>query len=206
MPAAIGVERAKQAVPADRLGEAEKARHRAFLLDQDRRVDLPGGVVERDDEVEIAPQGRNPAMRRAVLEQQHSGQRPAHPFLAVGAAPLGFRYQPGRLQRQSCHRVTELVVMPLHQLLVEMLHREIAIALPVELLHPVKLALRRTVRRPLTDPSIAQAFDPVLLIANAQPPEMPPRHPQQLARLLSRQPLTLVLLKGLFKTPHKNLP
>jgi hypothetical protein len=32
--AAIGVERSEQTVPGDRLGEAEKARHRAFLLDQ----------------------------------------------------------------------------------------------------------------------------------------------------------------------------
>jgi hypothetical protein len=96
--------------------------------------------------------------------------------------------------------------MPLHQLLVEMLHREIAIALPVELLHPLKLSLRRTARRYFADPPIAQPLDPVLLIANAQPPEIPPRHPQQFARLLSRQSLTPVLLKGLFKTPHKNLP
>ena len=95
----LGVERAKQAVPADGLGQAEKARHRAFLLDQNRRVDLPGSVVERHDEVEIAPHGRNPPMGRAVLEQQHPGQRPALPLLAVSAATLGFRHQSGRLQR-----------------------------------------------------------------------------------------------------------
>jgi hypothetical protein len=32
--AAIGVERPEQAEPGDRLGKAEEARHRAFLLDQ----------------------------------------------------------------------------------------------------------------------------------------------------------------------------
>ena len=96
--------------------------------------------------------------------------------------------------------------MPTHQLFMEMLHREIAVALPIKLLNPLKLALRCTVRRPLTDPSIAQAFDPVLLITNAQPSEIPSRHPQQFASLLSRQSMALVPLKGLLKTRHKNLP
>jgi hypothetical protein len=34
VPAPIGVERAEQAAPLNRLGQAEEARHRAFLLDQ----------------------------------------------------------------------------------------------------------------------------------------------------------------------------
>src|SRR5205085_7675632 len=83
MGAAIGVERAEQAVPANRLGQTKKARHRAFFVDQQRRIDLAGGVVERDDEIEIAPERRNPAMLRAILEQQHARQRPPHPLLAV---------------------------------------------------------------------------------------------------------------------------
>ena len=72
MAAAIGVERPEQAVPGDRLGKPEEARHRAFLLDQERRADRRGGIVEGDDEVEIVPQRRDPAMGRAVLEQQHA--------------------------------------------------------------------------------------------------------------------------------------
>jgi hypothetical protein len=99
VPTPIGVERPEQAVPLDRLRQAEKARHRALLVDQERRrIDRASGVVERDDEFEIALQRRNPAMRRAVLEQQHARQRPAQAFLAVGAAALGFRRQPGSLQ------------------------------------------------------------------------------------------------------------
>jgi hypothetical protein len=46
MPAPIGVERPEQAVPADRLGQAEEARHGAFLFDQERRIDRCGGIVE----------------------------------------------------------------------------------------------------------------------------------------------------------------
>jgi len=49
--AAVGVERAEQAVAPDRLGQAQKARDRALLLDQKGRVDLVVGIVHRDDQV-----------------------------------------------------------------------------------------------------------------------------------------------------------
>src|SRR6516225_5378608 len=196
MPTPIGVERAKQALPLDRLGQAQQARHRAFLLDQKRRTDRPGGIVEGDDEVEIAPQRRNPAMGRAVLKQQHSRQRPPRPLLAVGAPTLGFRHQPGRLQRRLGHRVAQLVMVPLHQLLVEVLHREVAVALPIKFVHPLELARRRTARRYLADPPIAQPLDAVLLVANAQPAEVPPRHAQQLPGLLARQQIIVPFAAG----------
>jgi hypothetical protein len=133
-------------------------------------------------------------MGRAVLKQQHSRQRPAQPLLAVGAAALGFRHQPGRLQRQLGHRVAELVIVPLHHLLVEVLDREVAVALPIKFVHPLELTLRRTARRHFPDPPIAQPLDPVLLVANAQPPEVPSRHAQKLPSLLAGQPMLLVLL------------
>ena len=41
------------------------------------------------------------------------------------------------------------------KLLVEMLHREVAVALPVKLPHPRELAGRRTPRRNFADPAIA---------------------------------------------------
>jgi hypothetical protein len=68
--------------------------------------------------------------------------------------------------------------MALQELLVEMLRREVAIALAVEIVHPFKLARRRPPRRHLADPPIAQSLDPVLLIAHAQPSELPPRQAQ----------------------------
>ena len=55
MRAPIGIKRAKQTVLGDRLGKPQKARLRAFLLDQNRRIELAGGVVERGDQIEIAP-------------------------------------------------------------------------------------------------------------------------------------------------------
>ena len=96
--------------------------------------------------------------------------------------------------------------MPLHQLLVEVLHREVAVALSIKLVHPLELALRRTARRYFAEPTITQPLDPVLLVAHAQPAEVPTRHPQQLPGLLARQPMLLVLLERLLKAHHKNLP
>jgi hypothetical protein len=158
------------------------------------------------NQIKIASERCNPAMLRGILEQQHSRQGPAHPFLAARAAPLRLRHQPRRLQRELRYRVAELVIVPPHQLLVEMLHCEVAITLTVKIVHPLEFTRRRPAWRYFADPAITQAFDPILLIANAQPPEITPRHPQQLAGFFSRQPMPLVLLKRLFKTRHKYLP
>ena len=87
-------------------------------------------------------------------------------------------------------------MVPLHQLLMEVLHRKVAVALPIKLVHPLELARRRTARRYLAEPPIAQPLDPVLLVANAQPAEVPSRHTQQLPGLLARQPMLLVLLEA----------
>ena len=96
--------------------------------------------------------------------------------------------------------------MPLHKLLVEMLHREIAIALAVKLLHTIELTRWRSPRRDFANPPIAQALDPVLLVAVTQPAEITPRHPQQLSGFLGGEPMTSVLLKRFLKTRHKHLP
>jgi hypothetical protein len=52
--------------------------------------------------------------------------------------------------------------VPLYQLLVEMLHREVAIALPVKLLHPLEFTRWRAAWGYFPDPAIAQAFDPTV--------------------------------------------
>ena len=96
--------------------------------------------------------------------------------------------------------------MPTLKLLVEMLHREVAVALAVERLHPLELARRGTPRRYFADPPIAQAFASLFFIAITQPAKMPSRHAQKLTRFLRVQPPTAVLPKRLFKTRHKNLP
>ncbi len=104
-------------------------------------------------------EGADPAMRRAVLEQQHAGQWAALAPLAMrAAAPLLRRHRAGPLQRQPGHRVGELVIVPLHQLLVKMLYREVAVALLKEDLHPRQLGPRRPPRRHLAKPPVAQTL------------------------------------------------
>jgi hypothetical protein len=148
-----------------------------------------------------------PAMRRAILEKQHAGHRPALALLAVpAAAPLLRRNQPGPLQRQPGHRVAELVAVPTHQLLVEMLHREVAVALLVEHLHARELGRRRPPRRRLAEPPVAQTLGTLRVMAHQQPPEMPARHAEQLPRILGRQPPLAVALHRFFEPEHEDLP
>jgi len=43
--ATVGIKRAEQAVPADHLAQRLEARHGAFLLDEEGRVDVARGIV-----------------------------------------------------------------------------------------------------------------------------------------------------------------
>jgi len=51
MAAPVGVEFAKQPVLVDHLADAAKARSRAFLLDQKRRVHRTRRIIERDYQI-----------------------------------------------------------------------------------------------------------------------------------------------------------
>ena len=55
--AALGIERPGQAVLREHLLQRPEGRGRAFLLDQEGRVDLRGGIVQGDDQVERRPAG-----------------------------------------------------------------------------------------------------------------------------------------------------
>jgi len=94
--AAIGIKRAEQSLRGDRLGQPEKARHRAFFLHQDRRINLARGVVHRH-QVQIAETGQPDVLRR-VLMQHHARHRAPVAFAPVRAAPRGFFDQPLALQ------------------------------------------------------------------------------------------------------------
>jgi hypothetical protein len=96
--------------------------------------------------------------------------------------------------------------MTIDELLVEMLHREVAIARAVKIVNSLKLMRRRMPGRHFADPPIAQALDPILFIANHKAPEIPARHSQHFPGFLPGPPASLVLLKRLFETRHKSLP
>ena len=118
MPAPIGIKRAEQAVFGDRLGQSQETRDRAFLVHQDRRIDLP-----------VAPSASRRGRDRAPAPQSnHASSRPgtaACPAAADAPASCDGRRAAWlsspvrRLQRQPRHRIAEPVVMPTHKLLVE---------------------------------------------------------------------------------------
>ena len=128
--APVGVELAEQPVPLDHLGDAAKTRLRPFLLDQNGRVDRAGRIVEGNHEIERWLARQPPPVPRAVLVQHHPHHRPPRPLLAMRRALRRRLHQPGPLQGQPGHRAAELVIVPLHHLLVKMLHREVGIARP----------------------------------------------------------------------------
>ena len=200
--AAVGVERAEQALGRDRLGQAQEARLRALLFDQDRRVDGAGRIVQRDHEIELTVEARQPGEGRGVLEQQHPRQRPARPLLAMGAATRGRLDQPRRVQRQLGHRVAEAVVVPLHQLLVEVLDRVVGVALAVE---PTELGLGRLghpPRRGAPDPAVEQPRLALLEPTPVPAPEIALAHPQNLRRLGLAQRALLPALRQRLELHH----
>src|ERR1700730_7534327 len=101
MRAAVGVKGAEQPLFGNGLEQSEKARHGALFLDQDGRINRARRIVEGDDQIEIVVESADPAVGRAVLEQQHAGQRPTLTLLAMrAAAPLLLVDEAGSLQRK----------------------------------------------------------------------------------------------------------
>jgi hypothetical protein len=63
--------------------------------------------------------------------QQHSHHRTPWPLLPVRPATRRL-HQAGAMQMQLGHRVAQRVVVPLAQLLMEMLHREAAVEVAIQ--------------------------------------------------------------------------
>src|SRR5262249_40742721 len=213
MAAAIGVELAEQPVPVDHLRQRAKARGRALLRDDKPPIERAGRVVEGDHQIVLLLITRQPGKARGVLVQHHAHQRPPRPLLAMRRAPRRRSHQPRPLQRQPGHRVAELVVVPLLQLLVKMLHREALVAFVIEPQHAQDLLGRRSSARRLADPAIAQTLPP-LLPQPLRPPlphpaaptsDRPLRHPQYLRRLLLRQLAPLMPIEQPLET-HLSYP
>jgi hypothetical protein len=206
MGAAIGVERTEQPETRDRLGQPLQAAHRAFLRDQEGREDAPRRVVERHDQVEAAIERRDPAMGRAVLEQQHAELRPARALLAVRRAPRRRLDQPRLLQGQPRQRVAQTIIVIARQMLVEVLHREVGVALPVQPAGAGKLARRRAPRRWLAKPPVGKTRYAFLLIAPAQAAKVTLRHPQHLSGLARAQATLAIARMRIFEPIHPGLP
>jgi hypothetical protein len=164
------------AVPLDHLDQPAEAADRALFLDQERRVDLAGGVVHGDDQVERRLVGE-PGVLRAVLVQEHAAHRPPRPLAAMGAAPRRRRHPPGPLEIEPGGGVAELVAVALRQLLVEMLDGEALIVLLTQRPHALEFVLGLAPGRRPADPAIDQAVHRVVLVAFPPAAQGPFAHP-----------------------------
>ena len=98
-------------------------------------------------------------------------------------AALGPLDQAGPLQLGLGPGVAEPKTVIAHQVLVEVLGREVPIARAVELQHPIDAIHRRAARRGPPQAPVHQTLRPFRLVAVAKSAKMTLRHPQYLPRL-----------------------
>jgi len=173
---------------ANHLAQGLERRGRPFFLDQQHRIDLTRRIVHRHDQVHRG-QAFDPGVARAVLMQQHARKRPAWALLAVRRTLRRLAHQARRVQSELRHRVAKHIVVPLLQLLVEVLHRKVRVLVPVKPQHPLQLFLRRTPRR---SPAHAPVHQPVIalcLVAFRPALKRPHVDPEKLGRRRLRQRL-----------------
>ena len=91
-------------------------------------------------------------------------------------------------------------------LLMRVLGCLVEVALAIQIACPLELATARSPRRGLAEPTVLQAVRPVFHVTNAQPPELPTRHPKQLASLLRCQPTLCEPSQRLLNSRHEYLP
>jgi hypothetical protein len=199
MAAAVGVELHEQAVALDHLDQPAEAAERAFLVDQKRRVELAGGVIHGDDQVERRL-ALEPGVLRAVLVQEHAAHRPARPLAPMGATPRCRRHRPGLLQVDPGGRVAELIAVPPLQLLVEVLDREPLVVLPIQRPHALELVLGRPPGRRLSDPPVDQSLRTLLLVAFPPAAQGPFADPERRCRLGVAQAPLLPTFQQLLET------
>ena len=199
MGAAVRIERAEQAVRRNHLAQCAQRRGGAFLLDQNHRIDIARRIIERHDQVHRRP-AFDPDVARAVLMQHHARQRAPLPLLTMGAAAARRLHQVGSVQMELGHRVAELVAVPLRQLLVKMLHREIRILVAVKPQHPLQLFLRCPPRRSPAHSPIGKPGFALILVTRCPALERAYMHPQHLSRLLLRDLSALVPVQQTRKT------
>ena len=197
--AAVAVELHEQAVPLDHLDQPAPAAQRAFLGDQERRVELAGGVVHGDDQIERRL-AREPGVLRAVLGQKHAAHRPARPFAPMATPARRRRHHPGLLEIEPGRGVAERVAVPLLELLVQVFDRKALIMLLIQRAHALELVLGRSLGRRLSEPPVDQASRAVLLVALPPATKRPLADPERRGRLVMAQPASLPTFQQLLET------
>src|SRR5277367_5902594 len=183
MRASIRIEAHRQAGLGKDLFQRPEGRGRAFLLDQERRIDRPRRVVERDNEIK-GGLALEPCVPRAVLMQHHARQRPPLALPPMRALTRRLRNNARPLQMQLQPGVAPAETMVLDEMLVERLDREALVTLAVEPLHLLGPVNRNPLARRLAEPAVDEPGLALLLIAPRPAPDRPLTHPEQLRRLL----------------------
>src|SRR5580693_6823123 len=186
MRAAIRIEAHRQPVLRKHLFQRPEGRGRAFLLDEESRIDRPGRVIERDNEIK-GGLALEPCVARAVLVQHHPRQRPALALASMRPLARRLRHGAGPLQMQLGPRITPAEAVVLDQMLVEMLDREALVALAIEPLHLLGPVGRDPFARRLAKSPVDEARLALLLVSPRPAPERPLAHPEQFGRLLLAQ-------------------
>jgi hypothetical protein len=179
MRAPIGVEAHRQPVLRKDLLQRPEGRGRAFLLDQERRIDRPRRVIERDNEVERRL-ALEPGMPRAVLVQHHPRQRSPLTLPSVRAFPRRLPDDAFPLQMQLQPGVAPAKAVVLHQMLVEVLDREALVTLAIKRLHLLRPIDRNPLARRLAEPPVDKPGLALLVVAVRPSPERPLAHSQKL--------------------------
>ncbi len=132
--------------------------------------------------------------------QHHARHWAPLPLLAMRAAAARRLHQAGSMQIELGHRVTELVAVPLHQLLVKMLHREVLILVAVKPEHPLQLFPRCPLRRGTPKPPIGKSRFAIILVTRPPALERAYMHPQHLGRLFLCDLAPLLTVQQIRKT------
>ena len=103
------------------------------------------------------------------------------------------------MQHRLGHCVAELVVVPAHQMLVEVLDREAGIAIAIELEHLRHLVDRHPPRRGAPDAPIVQTFQARVLVALSPAPKRALAHAQDLGRFQLAQRVALPAVENLLE-------
>ncbi len=197
----IGVEARGQTRGGEHLKKRPERRNGAFLLDQKRRIDLAGGIIQRHDEIKL---GRpfEPRKGATILMQHHAHAWLARPLAPVRPAPGGPLHKPRRLQLHLGPGVAPAeVVLPL-QVLVEVLHVPTHVVGPVLAKHPDNLVDRHPLARRLAKTPIRKPGQPILRETLPVTPELPLRHPENLASFNCRKLLALPAVQHILELLH----
>ena len=150
--AAVGVECAWQPVGSDDLGDPQKTRCRAFLVDEKHRIAFRGCVVHRHDQVPV--HARHPLVGAAVLTDQHPDQRRPRPALAVFAPPRRLADHAAGLQRLPDPAVAARSVVAAPIPGVKVFEMPARVPAPVQRLRTQHLVHRRAPRRHPAQPFV----------------------------------------------------